>query len=389
MTVARLLGVAPVKMLDSGQTLVVNTYGANYSPLNFDPQSDNPMLSNAANVLSKGDIGNFSSVVMANLGGPSEMLVNPIDQPLGGFSQLYMDGVIWFLGEPDGVNIQVYYRPQPRQPGNWSSAPFSWYPVTQILPAPMTLLPFGNGSLCPLMDRGEKVIGAMTNSSSDIHGKINVVSITDTSFVASNNFNVGAFPFPYSLTKLSCRETNPSSIFDNYVFLPAMGVADGGPAPCRIMAYQSRNISNISFDPIQMDNPTLDALFQVAHGPLGAKSYVNGFIFPLVTRGAGVTGQWTEVCVFTKDMTGYYILQLIPMDAEATLQLESDTGNAQVKIDGDGIVWYNTGDGVNQTKVLTSFSSGFQFPVYYFGNLNPISLPCYVDSMPGTTYSDV
>lgn len=384
MPVSRFQGIVPVEMFDSGQTLIVNTYGPNYSPLNFDPQSDNPMLSNDANNPSVGTIANFSSVVMAALGGPSEMLINPVAQPLGGHSQSYIDGIVSFIGLGPGGLPAFYYKSQPRGPGNWNPSPFSWYGIGNITPAPSRFLPFGNaGGQCPMMNRGKPVIGGFINNSTEGDGHIiHIASLTDFPGINTNVFDtlLGGIPFSYELNKLSCREATPGAVYDNYIYQPAVSIIEGGPFPNSILSYNSRDISTLNIQPIMMDNPTLDAIFQGMSAPQ-AKAYNNGFTFPLVTHGTGPTRQFCEFCVFSKDFTQYYILQLIPMDAEASSQLLANSSGPQLKIDTDGVIWYNTGDGINQAKVLSSFSSGYNFPVYYFGNLQPITLPCFVDSM--------
>ena len=154
----------------------------------------------------------------------------------------------------------------------------------------------------------------------------------------------------------------------------------------RIVKYNSSNVSIQSVDNIilpPVNGYAFDTIFQ---NTSSLSAWHGGFMSILNTMGAGPTGQLNEVLVFTPDAAGFYLLDFQPQDALSAQQL-STNGGWQVKIDAQGIVWMYSGSLIMQHHVSYSFSTGFNFPVLYFGNLQPITLPCWIGSLPGTLYS--
>ena len=383
MTVARLLGVVPVKMFDSGQVFDFSTFGANYSSWNFEGQSTAPMLYNGVSNSADGAVEHFSAEIMGVFG-LSRMEYNQAAQPLGGQAQVYIDDTVYFTGLGK-VNPALYSKRMPRPTGNWTFKQFSYFDIPTAAP-PTAFLRFGSGSgVIPLMLAGQPAIGALSNSSSDPAGLIKLLQLLpngDNVFASTLN-GTPLVTLAAAASNLAVRNPRPGAQYDNYWFVSGTGLTPG----CKAVSFKSTDFdATLNIQSLSMDNPTLDAVFQNIGIP-NCKAYYNGFIFPLVVNGAGITKQYCEVCVFTYDMTGYYILALEAMDTISGVQLSRGTSIPQVKIDTDGIIWFNSGNALDIQHVLYSFSSGYNFPVYYLGSLQPIVIPCLIDSLPGVQYT--
>ena len=378
MTVSKLLGVVPIKMFDSGQTLDYSSFGFNYANFQFEAQSTDPMLYSLAvnNGALLGMPDNFASEIMGVLGA-SSMTVNPTGLGIGGNAQTYIDGVVYYDASLSSGKAALFYKSQPRPSGNWNSLPFSSYQLSDALDYHAALPSCNGANTYPVMNVGKKAIAAFWTAvpGDDPVGAFRMGYVTPGGLVPVARI-LGEPDFSIAgQWKISCR--NPVETFgiDNYI------LCGGNPGNTLIASYSSIDpAGSFNMQEVTMDSMVLNPVFQILNNS-EIKGYGKGFIAPLVVNGAGVTRQYCEVCVFLPDMSGYYILALEPMDAGAAAQLGRNSGIPQVKIDSDGIIWFNSGNIVDLHKILYSFSSGFNFPVYYFGNLQPITLPCFVDSM--------
>lgn len=381
MTVARLLGVVPLKMFGSGLATDFSAYGTQYSSFSLDAQSDDPMLFNSMPITGYGVMSQFSSEVLA-VGGLSSMVFNPLAQPVGGAHQKYLDGTIWAVGvgPPSSGAPAIYYRDQPNAPGNWPSQPISFNPISNLIMPPPARI---DGDFGPINWQGEKLIGFWCTSTGFPGNTLKLLGFNKGGTSILGSIDSAALVAVLFNTNILFSRINTPGPYDNCMW-SSIGLAN--PTPTRTL-FNSGNLNGSMFiDPMAMDNAALNAVFQVANS-VNSSAFYNGFIFPLVVNGAGVTGQYCEVCVFTPDMSGYYILQLTPQDAVAAQQLSRTSGVPSVKMDSQGIFWFNSGHALDHNAALFSFSSGYQFPVYYFGNLNPITLPCFVDTMAQGLYA--
>lgn len=379
MVLATLQGVIPVKMFDSGQTFDFSAYGPNYASWDFDAQSDQAMLNSFMEIPGFPILQAYSSEVMT-VDGLNSMAYNPDDQSVGGYGASMIDGILSTIG-PGSIDFSSYYsKLRPMAPGIWNPNPVSSYAIATDFSDTSYTGPI------PMMLRGNKITGAISNSVHDITGSLILVEFTPNGAENINQLFVdNDIIRQLQSSPLGCRIPGFGKPADNCLYNGNNGTTTTNNSR---FLWNSWEPGSFFLDSVNMDNPTLDALFQGEFGNFPyAKAYYNGFIFPLPTRGAGITKQNIEVCVFTNDMTGYYILLFQPQDAESETQLSRAGTVPQVKIDKDGIIWYNSGDGSDLSKVIYSFSSGYNFPVYYYGNLQPIILPCYVDTLPGVQYS--
>jgi hypothetical protein len=151
----------------------------------------------------------------------------------------------------------------------------------------------------------------------------------------------------------------------------------------RLVKFNSLSMSIQYQDTVHLDDPNLDPYFQTLNN---AGSWHGGFIVIMNTDGAGPTGQLSEVAVFTADMATYWLLAFEPQDELSYQQLTLNE-EYDVKIDTQGIIWLHSQSAPSFSgHVSFSFSTGFNFPVLYLGSLQPITLPCFVSTLPGLVY---
>jgi len=376
MTVSRLLGIVPVKMFDSGQTFDLSLYGTLTDGFKFDPQSDVPMLSNRAFLQRQGVISSIASEV-PGVFGLSSLESNPTPATGTGAGILSNIGGVarFFNNDPlDDKSVLLYSKPQPRAAGSYVGKPFSWFNFEAGGAVSFFLNPAAmNNNFHP-------AIGTLLNPTG-VEVDMLVQFFEDEVFTSPGLLKTGAFATFVAGSSLLLSRLNGNPFYDNSLFASAtLNHTTNILILFNSIVKEDATYLQQQLNLVTMDNPVLDAPFQNVGNPF-IQTYRNGFIFPLATGGAGPTHQNHEIAVFNQDMTGYYLLDFAAMDAEADLQLNHGGGAPQVKIDPDGVIWFNSGDPTQQNKVLFSFSSGFNFPVYYLGSLQPITLPCFVDTM--------
>lgn len=153
--------------------------------------------------------------------------------------------------------------------------------------------------------------------------------------------------------------------------------------PRQICAYRPAPFTGAPPFPIQNYTPVWDdpSLQNVMNGNLSGYTldiWKGGWIIKLGTNGTGPTGQPEEIAVTDPGMTTYNLLRFIPQDPAAQIVFNhASTFGWQVKVDPNGIVYFNSGAPADQLKILYSYSPiGFVYPQFVY-KPGFISLPCF------------
>jgi len=132
----------------------------------------------------------------------------------------------------------------------------------------------------------------------------------------------------------------------------------------------------LNYTPV-FDDPVLQAAWTTAPS-YTLDIYKGGWIIKLGTAGAGPTGQPEEIALLDGGMTEYLLLRFQAQDNGAQTQLtRTSTFGWQVKVDPNGIAYFNSGAPGDSASVLYSYSPIlFLYPQFVY-KPGFISLPCY------------
>lgn len=127
----------------------------------------------------------------------------------------------------------------------------------------------------------------------------------------------------------------------------------------------------------RFDDPVLQAAWTTAPS-YTLDIYKGGWIIKLGTAGAGPTAQPEEIAITDPGMTQYMLLRFAPQDNGAQLQMNhATTFGWQVKIDPNGVLYFNSGAPGDAASVLYSYSPiQFLYPQFAY-KPGFITLPCY------------
>lgn len=153
--------------------------------------------------------------------------------------------------------------------------------------------------------------------------------------------------------------------------------------PRQILAYRPQPFTGspaaplFNYTPV-FDDPTLQNVWNGFENGYTLDIWKGGWIIKLGAAGTGPTGQQNEIAVTDPGMTTYNLLRFIPQDNGAQTQLNHATSFGwQVKIDPNGVLYFNSGNTADQTKILYSYSPvNFFYPQFVY-KPGFISLPCY------------
>lgn len=389
MSVSQFQGVINVNMYDTHLAWDFSTYGAQYALFGFDDLSNNPLIVGAQAAWATQQtpdpftmsaetpaVGGFSSVTLDPTNHqPGPSLIHSINDTLQNVESAQVQITV-------GGYVTHRWQGYPRPPGNYSS---NWN-YEQF---------FFNGPFC---GSGVFTYGPFPG----LFGTIKCV----TSFVVRNQApgdflpfwwfsggNSGNFQFgtPDRLLAVGAianflQGVSPlnNAVFGNVDFDNCMFTAANSHHGNVRWLYNSIDWLKQRADTITLDNAGLETAFSTQGG--GLTPWFNGWNISLQTDGAGPTGNKYEHVVFTPDMTQYWCLKFIPEDAVAGVQLSRTSNIPNVKIDSEGIIWFNSGNPTDVRSLIYSYSTGFQFPSFYAGNLQPITLDCFVASLPDNIY---
>lgn len=163
------------------------------------------------------------------------------------------------------------------------------------------------------------------------------------------------------------------SPFDNSIFFPA----HGGTHPSKsIFLFSSLGIDAGAYvDNIGFDDPTLDTPFQADLYSVFSTPF--GFMFGIVTGGAGPTGNPQEIILVRPDWSSYSVINPIPQSDQVKNAIAGVAPQAwQIMIDSLGILWFNPGSNAEVVNLYTSYSPLPPIPTLYFPPLPPFVLPC-------------
>lgn len=164
--------------------------------------------------------------------------------------------------------------------------------------------------------------------------------------------------------------------------------------PRQICAYRPAPFTGSPPPPLQNYTPAWDdaSLQNVMNGHGSGYTldiWPGGWIIKLGTGGLGPTGQPEEIAITDPGMTTYNLLRFVPQDNAAQVQFNhATTFGWQVKIDPNGVVYFNSGAPADANKVLYSYSPvRFLYPQFAY-TPGFISLPCYTPCDAVTVYPE-
>lgn len=403
MTIARYQGTVSIPVflqpVDYG---AFNPGNVNWNTITFSPESYIPLfgavkmtdavLPNAGPTANAGLVMTRMSVLAPAVGGVSEMLLN---STTGGIVQqlpvTWVDGKLYttsgygFDGSGTVYNTAFAWQKMQRPPGNSPIQSSANRIITKI-----TRSTFFTG-MCPARSGG---INGVLAHYTDLDFLLKTVlfdlshnTYTDPlfggpDFTGNINTAAGAISGAQILNNriVTPRATDP----DN---LTVITTTTGG-AVNRGVLFNAAGLG-VAGVPItselHLDNAGLDAIWSTNYDNK-IQTWYNGYILNIPTGGAGPTsGQNSEVVVTNADFTQYYLVRLVPMDTASQNQLARSGATWQVKIDTDGILWFNSGANASPdaSQMLYSFSRDFiGFPQITQIDIPPIVLPCWNNCIP-------
>lgn len=131
------------------------------------------------------------------------------------------------------------------------------------------------------------------------------------------------------------------------------------------------------------DDPVLQAIW-MGGAAYGIDVFAGGWIITFLTNGTGPTGQTYEIAVVDPGLFNYNLLRFVPTEATAVPALTRMGAGFgwQVKIDPQGILYFNSGNGADQSLLWYSYSPiPWPYPQFAYtpGSFN---LPCYTPCYP-------
>lgn len=131
----------------------------------------------------------------------------------------------------------------------------------------------------------------------------------------------------------------------------------------------------LSVEDIVFGVSALDTAFASASN-VDVWSWKNGFIFRILTAGAGPTGNQYEFAVTDIDCKRFYLIDPIGGDTETIAALA--VGTPEIIIDENGYMFFTNGNAAYRQSVFTAGNLVmFDWPKIQFANIPPLSLPCF------------
>lgn len=380
MLISQYQGVIKIPMFWSGQVFNFAGYPPAFANFNFNLISPEPNLDSAAYTPSQFTLGQMQDEIMGVFG-LSKLELNPTGGNVMNTSGVSdIDGYSVFYGlQGATLDPTVYYstigmKKHPRATGTYSTAGIfltnfqgtRMSTLYQPLPMSKNFLPVIGGLYTNLaFDLYPITIAAPSGAVTFEAG-----SITDGTGNTVTNLLSGA-------NILTARITN-QPFLDNGLYVSCTGGIHAHGA--KYARWGSFAMGVVNVDDLSLDNAALNAIFQnpIANNQI-SYGYYKGYIHVLKTNGAGPTGQLMEVVLMSPDFSKYWLLQFLPQDAQTAAALIAAPGTMwKVKIDSDGIVWFNSSNAVDVNTVYYSYSPiPYFIPVPYIGNLQPFELPCF------------
>lgn len=379
MLISQYQGVVKIPMFDSGQVFNFAGYPASFANFNFDNVSPMPLLITASVTPSQFTLQRHTSELMSVFG-LSKMELNPTVVAVQNTSNVsYIDGYDVFYGLQGATSDPTVYfstigiKSHPRPNGNYSTAGMF---LSQFTGTRMDTLyqPF------PMNNNFQPIIGGFWT---DLNFNINQLtisapsgavalragfSITDGTGNTITNLLSGA-------SVLAARVNGQSPVYDNGFYVSCTGgIHAHGAKYCLWSSFANQFL----LDDLSLNNASLNTIFQnPVAGNTNSFAYYGGYIHVLNTGGAGPSGTLFEFVLMSPDFSKWWLINLLPQDANTAAALQRGT-NWQLKIDSDGIFWFNSGAVADVNKVYYSYSQiPYSISVPYLGNLQPFTLPCF------------
>lgn len=158
--------------------------------------------------------------------------------------------------------------------------------------------------------------------------------------------------------------------------------------PRQVCAYRPANFTGSPPPPLEnyspvFDDPTLQALWKGAGANYRLDIWKGGWTIFLGSGGTGPTGQAEEIAIANPGLTTYNLLRFVPQDAGAQTMLRTATTFGwQVKIDPNGVLYFNSGAPAQSQQIAYSYSPTlFGAPQFSFTPA-VYQLPCYTPCFP-------
>jgi len=172
---------------------------------------------------------------------------------------------------------------------------------------------------------------------------------------------------------------------DSFCLIDSQQPNTGSNIPRQICRWtqDGAGILVANYHPV-FDDPVLEACWTGA-SLYSIQIFAGGFLVMLNAGGLGPTKQPYELAVVSKDMTTYNLMNLVPQDPTAQDQiLEGATGTGwNVRIDPNGVVYFNNGDPTKRSILYSYSPIGFGYPQFQ-ADFKSFNLPCYTPCWPQT-----
>lgn len=177
----------------------------------------------------------------------------------------------------------------------------------------------------------------------------------------------GGNPNFFGVGTWSCNTCNPldDTDFVNRLYVSKNAFNNG---PWVFFWQDGVVFDQLLLKPTMADNPTLDALLQAGAANLYVNAWPGGFVVGFPTGGTGPTKQPYEWALMDWNWENYLLLNFIPMDNQAAIEI--GRGINTVTVDTNGTIW--AGD-----------QSGFDslYPLYV-GKYWPLTTPVQTPPIP-------
>lgn len=344
----------------------------------FDKQAANPAISNR--VLEDGAFNDTNvGALVCSITGLSAISLNPnlatgSPVPIAG----YIGGYQCTVNASGGVFF-LQMRPQPRAPGNYTLSRITVSIAAGVMPG-TDVCGYNFGIASPQERPG--ILWSGTGNPIFLWCAI----FDGVSFLPYNAWTMGGNLFTWIWSGTTYYVQNPAADGWIYTFMsknashPNLGFrwtptpftpAAGGP-----------DVLPSAVIPSFSDNVGLDTLFQDPT-KYSILRWRGGFIVILQTNGAGPTGQTCEVAVCDNNFQTYNLLKFVPQEATGQVALNRPATRWTVKIDTDGILYFNSGSASDLTSIWYSYSPiPWAYPQLIYTPPPPLSLPCYTPCFP-------
>lgn len=285
--------------------------------------------------------------------------------------------------------------PQPQLNGNWSSlipqakmTPDPFFSYSQSTGPPTGLLPYFGLSAPPPLGPWMYGVAVLTPSlGPPLNWQGRYYNPQTQAAEEQTCFQLN-YPFTVYATSVAGYYQVPD--FNSGLTVGLVDSTDiTATVPRQVCAFKGQSFVSVAPPPINnytpiFDNPALENVWKPGGtGLYKIDVFKGGWIITMFTNGAGPTGQLFEVAICDPFLTTYNLCRFVAQDARANAQLNRVSSvNWQTKIDPNGIMYFNSGNGADNNTVAYSYSPvEFLYPDFSY-TPGFINLPCYTPCTP-------